>query len=99
MEDEKDLTHCCWLSRWGKETELGVPQFLEAGSGPQMTALCEVLMTVLQGCLCLFSCPNKIPSTEWHIYTRHSFPTVLEAGGPRSRCRQIGCLVRTPPGS
>lgn len=29
----------------------------------------------------------------------HLLLTVLEAGSPRSRCQQIWCLVRLPPGS
>lgn len=37
-------------------------------------------------------CPNKIPWTKW--LKQHLFLTVLEAGGPRSRCRPILFLLR-----
>lgn len=39
-------------------------------------------------------CYNKLPLSRWLINNRHLFPTVLEAGSPRSGCSVVRFWVR-----
>ena len=48
----------------------------------------------LEAVLVVAGCSSRIPETGWFINNRHLFPTVLEAGTPRSGRQQIWCLVR-----
>ena len=56
---------------------------------------CHLLKVNKGVCLSPLRLCNRTPHTGQLINNRHLFLPALEAGPPRSRCRQIQCLVRT----
>ena len=51
-------------------------------------AIIQTILFCLASVLVLSGCWNTIPQTEWLINNRHLFPSVLEAGSPRSGRQQ-----------
>ena len=57
-------------------------------------AIIQTILFCLASVLVLSGCWNTIPQTEWLINNRHLFPSVLEAGSPRSGCQHGWVLVQ-----